>query len=147
MDPQLAVKVTANGFGMAAIRRLVGEGVRTNATLIFNPAQALMAGLAGSPFISPFIGRAKMMGYSGIEEISKMRQLYGAWNIRDTCIIGASIKDVDQVIEVILAGADSVAVPFKVFEAMMEHPLTSNGLDNFLKEFDEVKKRERGSAQ
>ena len=146
MDPQLAVKVTANGFGMTAIRRLVVEGVRTNATLIFNPAQALMAGLAGSPFISPFIGRAKMMGYSGIEEISKMRQLYSAWGIRDTCIIGASIKDVDQVIAVILAGADSVAVPFKVFEAMMEHPLTSKGLESFLEEFDEVKEREQGQG-
>ncbi len=132
LDPTLAVKVVANGYGLTAVKRLVAEGVRTNATLIYNPTQALMAGLAGSPFISPFIGRARMVGHDGIEAIRRMRQLYDAWGIKGTCIIGASIKDVEQVIDVILAGAHSVAVPFAVFEAMLEHPMTAIGLESFL---------------
>lgn len=132
MDPSLAVKVTANGFGLAAVKRLAAEGVRTNATLIYNPTQALMAALAGSPFISPFIGRARMTGSDGIAAIGTMRQLLDAWNLTETCIIGASIKDVEQVIQVILAGAHSVAIPFAVFEAMMDHPMTALGLDAFL---------------
>ncbi len=132
MDPSLAVKVTANGFGLAAVKRLAAEGVRTNATLIYNPTQALMAALAGSPFISPFIGRARMTGSDGIAAIGTMRQLLDAWNLTETCIIGASVKDVEQVIQVILAGAHSVAIPFAVFEAMMDHPMTALGLDAFL---------------
>lgn len=132
MDPCLAVKVTANGFGLAAVKRLAAEGVRTNATLIYNPTQALMAALAGSPFISPFIGRARMTGSDGIAAIGTMRQLLDAWNLTETCIIGASIKDVEQVIQVILAGAHSVAIPFAVFEAMMDHPMTALGLEGFL---------------
>lgn len=132
MDPCLAVKVTANGFGLAAVKQLAAEGVRTNATLIYNPTQALMAALAGSPFISPFIGRARMTGSDGIAAIGTMRQLLDAWNLTNTCIIGASIKDVEQVIQVVLAGAHSVAVPYAVFEAMMEHPMTTVGLDAFL---------------
>lgn len=132
MDPSLAVKVTANGFGLAAVKRLAAEGVRTNATLIYNPTQALMAALAGSPFISPFIGRARMTGSDGVAAIGTMRQLLDAWNLTETCIIGASIKDVEQVIQVILAGAHSVAIPFAVFEAMMDHPMTALGLDAFL---------------
>ena len=120
MDPMLAVKVAADRQGLPSIRRLVAEGVRTNATLIFNPTQALLAGIAGSPFISPFIGRARMAGGNGIEAIARMRAMYDAWGITNTCIIGASIKDVEQVIDVILAGAHCVAVPFPVFEAMME---------------------------
>ena len=139
MDPMLAVKVTANKVGLTAIGRLVPEGVRTNGTLIFNPAQGLMAGLAGSPFISPFIGRAKMIGHSGIDTIRTIRQLFDAFSIESTSIIGASIKDVDQVIEAILAGAHSVAVPFSVFEAMMEHPMTAQGLDHFLSEFERTR--------
>jgi len=141
MDPMLAVKVVADGAGLPAIKPLVAEGVRTNATLIFNPAQALMAGLAGSPYISPFIGRARMTGSDGIEAIRRMRQLYDAWGIDKTCIIGASIKDVEQVIDVILAGAHAVAVPFTVFKAMMEHPLTERGLAQFAEEFDRVSSR------
>ncbi|MCE5198512.1 MAG: transaldolase family protein [Armatimonadota bacterium] len=131
MDPMLAVKVTANKAGLAAVKILAAEGVRTNATLIFNPTQGLLAGLAGSPFISPFIGRAKMCGHDGTEVISLIRQMYDAYGITNTCIIAASIKDVDQVISSILAGAHAVAITFNIFEAMCEHPLTSNGLAAF----------------
>jgi transaldolase len=141
MDPLLAVKVVADKAGLAAIKPLVAEGVRTNATLIFSPSQALFAGLAGSPFISPFIGRARMTGSDGIEAIAQMRRLYDAWGIDKTAIIAASIKDVAQVIDVILAGAHCVAVPFAVFEAMMEHPLTARGLAHFAAEFETVRNR------
>lgn len=141
MDPLLAVKVAANRTGLPAIRPLVAEGVRTNATLIFNPGQALLAGMAGSPFISPFVGRARMTGSDGIGDIARMRELYDAWGLTETSIIGASIKDVEQVIEVILAGAHAVAVPFAVFEAMMDHPLTGRGVEQFAADLATVKSR------
>jgi transaldolase len=139
MDPLLAVKVVANRVGLPAIRPLVAEGVRTNATLIFNPAQALLAGLAGSPFISPFVGRARMAGSDGIEAIRQTRQLYDAWGIAKTMIIGASIKDVAQVIDVIRAGAHCVAVPYAVFTAMMEHALTEQGFRQFAADFAQIR--------
>ena len=135
IDSYLAVKITANKAGLAAVKILVPEGIRTNATLIFNPAQALLAGLAGSLFISPFISRARMTGHDGVEVIRKIRKLFDAFGLADTNMIAASIKDVSQVIDSIIAGADSIAVPFSVFEAMCEHPLTSAGLDAFLKDY------------
>lgn len=138
MDPLLAVKITANKMGLSALKPLIAEGVRTNATLMFNPTQGLFAGLAGSPFISPFIGRANMTGTDGIDIIARIRQLYDAFGITDTCIIAASIKDVDQVIESILAGAHAIAITYPIFEAMMEHPLTTNGLDNFIEIFKSI---------
>jgi transaldolase len=142
MDPGLAVKIVADRVGLPAIKPLVAAGVRTNATLMFNPAQALMAGLAGTTYISPFIGRARMAGADGIEAIRRMRALYDAWGIDKPVIIGASIKDVEQVIEVILAGAHAVAVPYEVFSAMMEHPLTREGYGSFMAEFEAVRKRD-----
>jgi len=132
IDPLLAIKITANKAGLAAVKILVPEGVRTNATLMFNPTQAVLAALAGSPFISPFIGRAKMAGETGLENIRKMRQMLDAWGLTKTNLIAASIKDVDQIIESILVGAHSVAMPFHVFEAMCEHPMTTNGLAAFM---------------
>lgn len=138
IDPLLAVKITANKAGLAAVKILVPEGIRTNATLMFNPTQALLAGLAGSPFISPFVGRAKMVGGNGIEEIRKMRQLLDAFKLDKTNLIAASLKDVEQVVESILAGANSVAVTFPVFEAMCEHPLTSAGLASFVEEYKTI---------
>jgi transaldolase len=143
MDSNLAVKIAADKTGLTAIRALVSEGIRTNATLIFNPAQALLAGLAGSPFISPFIGRAMMSGHDGVGAIGKMRGLFDAWGITGCAIVAASIKDVDQAIEAVLAGAHSLAVPYAVFEAMMAHPLCAQGIERFLADFDAVRKRER----
>lgn len=141
MDPLLAVKVVANRVGLPAIKPLVAEGVRTNATLIFNPTQALLAAQAGSPFVSPFIGRARMTGGDGIEEIGRMRSLYDAWGLTETAIIGASIKDVSQAIEVILAGAHCIAIPYSVFTAMMEHPLTDLGYARFADDLATISQR------
>jgi transaldolase len=132
IDPLLAIKITANKVGLAAVKILVPEGIRTNATLIFNPTQGFLAGLAGSPFISPFIGRARMTGYDGITTIGNIREILDAFGLNRTNLIAASIKDVEQVIAAILAGAHSVAVPFHVFEAMCNHPLTGKGLDDFI---------------
>lgn len=138
MDPLLAVKVTANKYGLAAVKILAAEGVRTNATLMFNPTQALLAGLAGSPFISPFIGRARDTGHDGIEAIRRMRQLLDAFHCDKTNLIAASIKDVEQVIESILAGAHSIAIPFSIFEQMCDHPLTAKGLASFVEEYKTI---------
>ena len=138
IDPLLAVKITANKVGLAAVKILVPEGIRTNATLMFNPTQALLAGLSGSPFISPFVGRAKMVGQGGIDAIRKMRQLLDAFGLNRTNLIAASLKDVDQVIESIIAGAHSVAVPFTVFDAMCHHPLSSEGLERFTEEYKTI---------
>jgi len=138
IDPLLAIKVTANKFGLAAVKILVPEGVRTNATLMFNPTQGVLAAMAGSPFISPFVGRARDTGHDGIEAIRKMRQLLDAFHLDKTNLIAASIKDVEQVIDSIIAGAHSVAVPFNVFEQMCEHPLTTKGLDAFIEVYKTI---------
>jgi transaldolase len=139
IDPLLAVKVVANRIGLPAVKQLAAEGVRTNATLIFNPGQALLAGLAGSPFISPFIGRDRMVGHDGVETIRTIRGLYDSLGITNTCIIGASIKDVSQVIDCILAGAHAVAITFSIFEALMDHPLTERGLAGFRDCFETIR--------
>ncbi len=140
IDPLLMIKITANKMGLAAVKIVVPEGVRTNATLIFNPTQALLAGLAGSTSVSVFVGRARMCGYNGIETIRKVRQLFDAFELKDTDIAACSIKDVEQVIDSIIAGAHTVAVPLNVFEAMCEHPLTNNGLDAFIEDYKTIPK-------
>lgn len=140
IDPLLMIKITANKMGLAAVKIVVPEGIRTNATLIFNPTQALLAGLAGSTSVSVFVGRARMCGYDGIETVRKVRQLFEAFELKDTDIAACSIKDVEQVIDSIIAGAHTVAVPLNVFEAMCEHPLTNNGLDAFIEDYKTIPK-------
>ncbi len=132
IDPSLMIKIAANKAGLTAVKILVAEGVRTNATLVFNPAQALLAARLQSTSVSVFVGRARMCGYDGVETIRKVRQLFDAFECKNTAIAACSIKDVEQVIASIIAGAHTVAVPFNVFEAMCEHPLTGSGLAAFI---------------
>jgi transaldolase len=139
LGPSMAVKIPANYEGIKAIARLVPQGVKTNATLMFSASQALAAGLAGSPFISPFIGRSYDVGYDGIQVIAEIREIYDAYDI-DTCVIAASIKDTKQVVDSIIAGADSIAVTYEVLRKMTKHALTEEGLAGFVERFSKIPK-------
>lgn len=134
----LVVKVPVNTEGIKAISTLVPMGINTNATLIFQPGQALAAGLAGSPFISPFISRATYVGQDGLDLFRKIRKIYDFYKI-DSVVIAASIRNANDAIESILAGADSLALTYEVFEQLMHHPLTEEGIDRFIRDYSTVK--------
>lgn len=53
----IVIKIPITKEGLKAVSRLHENGIRTNVTLIFSPAQALLAARAGASFVSPFIGR------------------------------------------------------------------------------------------
>ncbi|NLG24291.1 MAG: fructose-6-phosphate aldolase [Clostridiales bacterium] len=137
MAKNLAIKIPATKQGIAAISRLVPQGVTTNATLIFNPGQALAAGLAGSPFISPFIGRAQRYGADGLAIFRDIRRVYDALGIK-TCVIAASIRQVRDAIDAVIAGADSLALTYEVFCQLFEHPLTDWGIEAFARDYRSI---------
>ncbi len=137
LSENLAVKITCNIEGIKAIKELVSQGVKTNCTLMYSATQGLAAGLAGSPFISPFVGRAETAGYNGIEVIRRIRHIFDAYEI-PSCIIAASIQNVRQVAESILAGAHAVAVKWPIFESMINHPITEHGYAGFEKVFQDI---------
>lgn len=139
LSKNIVIKIPANKEGVKAISRLVPEGIITNATLIFNPAQALAAGLAGSPFISPFIGRVNACGQEGLALFSTVRKMYDAYGIT-TNMIAASIKNCRDAVDAVVAGADSLALTYPVFNEMFEHPLTSIGIEKFTADYNAVNK-------
>jgi transaldolase len=139
MAKNMVIKIPTNREGVAAISKLVPMGIVTNSTLICNPAQALVAGLAGSPFISPFINRVNMIGHDGMELFAQVRQMYDFYDIR-TQVISASIKNCYEAIQSILAGADAIAVTYEVFCQLFEHPLTDLGIEAFRRDYDRVNK-------
>jgi len=137
IGPNMAIKIPTNKEGIIAISQLVPMGVKTNSTLIFSPAQALAAGLAGSPFISPFIGRATACGHDGISLFSDIRAIYDAFDI-ESVVIAASIKNIRDAIDVIIAGADALALTYEIFEQLFQHPLTDIGIENFTADYKKI---------
>ncbi|EFO79836.1 transaldolase [Oscillochloris trichoides DG-6] len=130
--PNVIVKVPCTTEGLKAVYQLARDGIRTNVTLIFNAAQALMAARAGAFVVSPFIGRVDDTGVDGMQLIREISQIYKSDAEIKTRILAASIRHPRHVIDCALAGADIATCPFKVLQQAMRHPLTDRGIEQFL---------------
>ena len=132
----IIVKIPMTGEGLKAVHALSAKGVTTNMTLVFSPAQALLASQAGANYVSVFVGRADDVGFDGVAIIRQIADLFE--RCRDsTQIIAASIRGPKQVLDAGMAGAHFATAPFKVLMQMMEHPLTDIGLEKFMKDWSE----------
>lgn len=128
--------------GLKAVRVVSQEGIKTNVTLIFSVAQGLLAAKAGATYISPFLGRLDDIGSNGVQLIKNLRKVLDNYDF-DTEIISASVRGVQHVEEVALAGSDIATIPASVFGKMFKHPLTDNGLASFMKDWAEFEENQK----
>lgn len=130
--PNVVVKVPSTTEGLKAVAQLTRHGIRTNVTLCFNAAQALMAARAGAFIISPFIGRVDDTGVEGMTLIREISAIYRQDPQIKTMILSASIRHPRHIVESAIAGAHIATCPFKVLQQAMKHPLTDRGIEQFL---------------
>lgn len=131
IHPNVVVKVPLIPEGIAAVRALSEEGIRTNVTLCFSAVQALLAAKAGATYVSPFLGRLDDVGHVGMELIHDIRLIYDNYGFT-TQILAASLRHPLHVHEAAKAGADVGTLPVKVLRQLFQHPLTDLGLEKFL---------------
>lgn len=136
----IVVKIPITPEGLKATKILSKEGIKTNLTLCFSPAQALLAAKAGASYVSPFIGRLDDIGQVGMDLIRNIRKIYVNYNFK-TEIIVASVRNPAHVLESALAGADIATVPYGVLISLIKHPLTDIGIERFLKDWQNVPKK------
>lgn len=130
----IVIKIPCIPEGLKAVKILSAEGIKTNVTLVFSMAQALLAARAGASYVSPFIGRLDDIGENGVqlvENIVKTFKLYGI----TTEVIAASIRNLEHVEKVMLTGCQIATIPTKVLEQMIIHPLTDKGLAQFMADY------------
>jgi len=130
----VVVKIPLIPDGIKAIKTLSKEGIKTNATLVFSPLQALLAAKAGATYVSPFIGRMDDIGNTGMEIVEQIKVIFSNYGY-ETKIIVASVRHPQHVLEAGLVGADVVTVPFNVLDKMFHHPMTDIGLESFLSDW------------
>ena len=131
IHPNMVVKIPTTIEGLKATKVLSSEGIKTNLTLIFNPNQALLAARAGATYVSPFLGRLDDISQNGLDLIADIREIFDAAGDIDTQIICASVRNPIHV-------ADIATVPYNVFEQMMKHPLTDQGIEKFQADYKAV---------
>ena len=135
--PAVTIKVPCTVEGLKTCKFLSDKGIQTNVTLVFSVAQAILASKAGATFISPFVGRWMDNSIDGIELIRNIRKAFD-YSGTSTKILGASLRDVRQVEQSALFGADVVTIPPVVFWAMYKNIMTDKGLELFQKDWDDV---------
>ena len=137
ISPAITIKVPCTVEGLKACKFLSDKGIQTNVTLVFSVAQAILASKAGATFISPFVGRWMDNSIDGIELIKNIRKVYDH-AFTETQILAASLRDVRQVEQSFLNGADVVTIPPIVFWAMYKNIMTDKGLEIFQKDWEAV---------
>ena len=132
------VKVAITPNGLAATRRLTDEGIKVNMTLCFSSTQAILAAEAGAYIISPFLGRLDDIATDGLRLLSEICDIYAVQGY-ETQVLAASLRHPVHVVEAARMGADIATMPFKVFEALVKHPLTDAGFKRFLDDWEKAK--------
>jgi len=138
----VVVKVPMGEEGIKAVRLLSKKGIKANVTLVFSPAQALLAAKAGAAFVSPFLGRLDDVGEEGLELVRKIVAIYRNYGFK-TQVIAASIRSPVHVVQCALAGADIATLPPDVLEKCFRHGFTDAGMKKFLEDWEAAKKSAR----
>ncbi len=145
MASHAVVKVPMTPNGLATGKRLTSQGIRINVTLVFSPAQAILAAEIGAYIVSPFLGRLDDVGADGMALLRSICDLYAVQGY-ETNVLAASLRHPMHVIDAALAGADIATMPYDVFTKLVKHPLTDSGLERFLADWATLEGELEGEA-
>ena len=123
--------------GMIAVKKFTAMGIKTNVTLVFSVVQALLAAKAGATMVSPFVGRLDDIGTDGMGLISDIVQMYQNYDFKSEVLV-ASVRSPMHIQQAALIGADIATIPYKVMQQMTGHPLTTNGINSFLADWNKA---------
>ncbi len=139
ISPQIVAKIPITPDGLKSVRVLKEKEIKTAFTLIFSLKQALIAAMAEVDYICPFVGRLDDIGQTGVELIRDIVKVYKLYNIK-TKVIVASVRNIEHIVKSAEYGADFVTVPYKLIGEMLNHELTSKGIQKFLEDWNKISK-------
>ncbi|MBM9604101.1 fructose-6-phosphate aldolase [Desulfopila inferna] len=139
IDDKIVIKVPMIVEGLKAVKRLAADGIKTNVTLIFSSAQALLAAKAGASYVSPFVGRLDDISQQGMDLVGDIMTVYENYGYESEVIV-ASVRNPLHVMDAAMMGAHIATIPLKVIEQLAKHPLTDKGMEQFLADWEKRKK-------
>lgn len=137
LHPNIVVKVPMIKDGIKAIKYFSDKGIKTNCTLVFSAAQALLAAKAGATMVSPFIGRIDDGNWDGVQLIEQIVHIYDVYGYK-TEVLAASIRNSLHIVRCAEVGADIATCPLSSILGLFNHPLTDIGLEKFLADYKKV---------
>ena len=141
ISKNIVIKLPFTEEGLKTCKFLSKKKIKTNVTLCFSAAQALLAAKCGATYISPFVGRLDDIGENGMSLIQDIKSIYMNYSNLKTKILVASVRTTEHVIQSAIIGADVVTLPPATLKELSKHPLTDKGLDAFLKDWKKTKQK------
>jgi transaldolase len=130
----LYIKVPIGWEELRVIHSLRRMGARVNCTCCMSYNQALVASRAGANYVSLFWGRIRDVGYDAGAIVRDVRRTFREWGCPSEIIVG-SIRQMIDVNEAFLAGADIVTIPPKFLPLLCAHPKTDEAVQQFVQDF------------
>ncbi|WP_028949925.1 fructose-6-phosphate aldolase [Sulfurihydrogenibium subterraneum] len=137
LGKNVVIKIPMTVEGLKAVKYFESKGIKTNVTLVFSPAQALLAMKLGASYISPFVGRLDDISHTGMDLIRQIKTIKENYCFKSEIIV-ASVRNPIHVLESAIIGADIATIPYNVISQLAKHPLTDIGLERFLKDWESV---------
>ena len=141
ISKNIVIKLPLTEEGLKTCKFLSKKKIKTNVTLCFSAAQALLAAKCGATYISPFVGRLDDIGENGMSLIQDIKSIYMNYSNLKTKILVASVRNTEHVIQSAIIGADVVTLPPATLKELSKHPLTDKGLDALLKDWKKTKQK------
>ncbi len=123
LDDRVLVKLPVHDEGLRALSRLRSLGVRTHATWVYTPNQALLAARCGAFYVSPFVGRVEESGGSGTDLVAQILEIFDNYEL-ETQVMVASVRNPMHVQEAALLGADACTLSWELLQSLSRHPRT-----------------------
>lgn len=131
---ELYIKVPIGWDELWVIHQLRQKGIKINCTCCMSYNQAVMAALAGSNFVSLFVGRIRDSGYDAFEIVKQTKDTFREGAVPSEIIVG-SIRHIMDVNQAFQAGADIVTVPPKFFPQLVKNLKTDEVVHQFVTDF------------
>ena len=134
LHEHIVVKVPFSSAGLAATRALNDDGIRVNMTLVFSANQALLSAEAGATYVSCFMGRVDDIS---VDSAAVLREIVEALRPGGTQaqVLAASLRNPMHVVTAATLGCQVATVPGTVLRQMLDHPLTSAGIERFAQDW------------
>jgi fructose-6-phosphate aldolase 2 len=137
LSGNVVVKIPVTEEGIKAIKLLTADNIPTLATTIYTSFQALIAAMAGAKYVAPYVNRIDNLNGNGVKVVSEIAELFSIYRL-PTEILAASFKNVQQVHDVCLAGAENVTVGPDLIEKFIAFPATPANVSVFKEQWQNV---------
>ncbi|HIS81189.1 MAG TPA: fructose-6-phosphate aldolase [Candidatus Scatomonas merdavium] len=131
------IKVPANEEGLKTMKALKSRGFLVTATAIYMPQQAMLASVAGADYVAPYFNRMNNMNVDGRQAVQDIATLFRHFG-RRTKILAASFHNTYQIMEALMAGADTVTASADMFTTMVENPSVDGAIADFRRDWTDT---------